>query len=1021
MICGTNEDETSNCGEADSPTDEKEDSMSDSDAEEDAEKLIEKIKELRKQLSAWPRFYDGHVELIRALHSAGELLEAREAREQLNKHYPLSPELWLEWIQDEKAVSTTIEERAFVSSLLDRATKDYASVKVWTEYLLFSVGGGDIEATREVAERALAAVGTHIRDGELLWQSITCIEEEVFAGLSSEQQGEQVTPQQQQQQKKRLQSLYRRRFRVPLLNMDPELLLADAEKWFDGQIESYMKSDLQKTLEKLKMLEPFEEKLLQTEEDDAGNLAAYEEYLEHVKEKDGPVQLQTEEDDAGNLAAYEEYLEHVKEKDGPVQVQNLYERAVLRHPLNDGLWLGYVEWCSEQFGENTSLVTPVSERSVRNCPWSGALCSLYVDLLQREHQSNDFASLQQKIKTVVETCLTSLVGVESRALALHGSQMWLCYVVFLARRLRHAAALRGALPDAHSPLKTDDSATMDCDKAPTEDNRAEATRQCPSVAPESTASQPVPDDNEESLERQLERLRNACQRGVQMMRDNQGEDGSCEGDLPLCRVWADSEAKICRLDAARAVWNDVMAQTHYTGRADLWLEFIELERRYGSCKHARKLYRRALERVWNGVEAVAAAYERFEQTEGDVCSMEEFRRRYRARMLIVEKRRAEIKAKEEAASSKGNKKSGKQRNRAQVTSTEDSSNSRQRKRDATDFKDNKFVAQQHQNQRQKSPHQLDKTTGTLEAPQVSTASLKRQHSEASQELQPPHKRVKCAEEDGDDRRKVTVGKEAFTVFVSNLDFKTSIDSVKKVFEDCGPINSARLVKDFKGRSKGFGFVVFDSISALTKALQKDRTPINGRPVFVSNYDPDKQGHVFRYSTGEEKDKLFVRGLPYSMTEEEVKQAFEVHAPVKEIRLVTHRNGYSKGTCFIRFTDAATAESVRKAMDQTVLRDFTITVLISNPSAAKHTQQGNTSTPGNDKLLSNTSRPENTTESLGEKNSPTKSGPSNTRRPMLAFKPRALTQPAPQKQKTEVNGTKEAPKSNEDFRKLFANK
>lgn len=255
----------------------------------------------------------------------------------------------------------------------------------------------------------------------------------------------------------------------------------------------------------------------------------------------------------------------------------------------------------------------------------------------------------------------------------------------------------------------------------------------------------------------------------------------------------------------------------------------------------------------------------------------------------------------------------------------------------------------------------------------------------------------------EDHGRVAAGKEAFTAFVSNLTFQTPIQAVKEVFADCGPIANARLVKDFKGRSKGFGFVVFENINDLSKALKKDRTRINGRPMFVSNYEPQKQGHEFKYSTGKEKDKLFVRGLPFSMTEADVKEAFEAHAPVKEIRLVTLRNGYSKGTCFIRFQDASTAERVRQATDQTQLREFTITVLISDPSAAKKSIQGSFA---NEPAITN--------------------APPGTRRPTLAFKPRALsTKPAAAAASssdapppTDVNGSS-APKSNDDFRKLFS--
>ena len=49
-----------------------------------------------------------------------------------------------------------------------------------------------------------------------------------------------------------------------------------------------------------------------------------------------------------------------------------------------------------------------------------------------------------------------------------------------------------------------------------------------------------------------------------------------------------------------------------------------------------------------------------------------------------------------------------------------------------------------------------------------------------------------------------------------------------------------------------------------EALKKDREPIDGRPIFVSKCDPDRdtRQHGFKYSTALEKNKLFVKGNNY---------------------------------------------------------------------------------------------------------------------------------------------------------------
>jgi RNA recognition motif-containing protein len=47
-----------------------------------------------------------------------------------------------------------------------------------------------------------------------------------------------------------------------------------------------------------------------------------------------------------------------------------------------------------------------------------------------------------------------------------------------------------------------------------------------------------------------------------------------------------------------------------------------------------------------------------------------------------------------------------------------------------------------------------------------------------------------------------------TVFVSNLDYSVSDAAVREVFSSVGDITDLRLVKDFKGRSKGYCYVEF---------------------------------------------------------------------------------------------------------------------------------------------------------------------------------------------------------------------
>lgn len=73
------------------------------------------------------------------------------------------------------------------------------------------------------------------------------------------------------------------------------------------------------------------------------------------------------------------------------------------------------------------------------------------------------------------------------------------------------------------------------------------------------------------------------------------------------------------------------------------------------------------------------------------------------------------------------------------------------------------------------------------------------------------------------------------LFVGSLAFATTDDGLKEFFEQIGPVASARVIKDREsGRSKGFGFVDFESDDDNQKAIDElNGKELDGRPINVS--------------------------------------------------------------------------------------------------------------------------------------------------------------------------------------------
>lgn len=80
--------------------------------------------------------------------------------------------------------------------------------------------------------------------------------------------------------------------------------------------------------------------------------------------------------------------------------------------------------------------------------------------------------------------------------------------------------------------------------------------------------------------------------------------------------------------------------------------------------------------------------------------------------------------------------------------------------------------------------------------------------------------------------------------------------------------------------------------------------------------------------------LLFAGLPLTMTKEQIEELFGAHGIVKEVRLVTYRNGHSKGLAYVDFKDEADASRALIATDGTKIEDKIISVAVSQPPERK---------------------------------------------------------------------------------------
>ena len=80
------------------------------------------------------------------------------------------------------------------------------------------------------------------------------------------------------------------------------------------------------------------------------------------------------------------------------------------------------------------------------------------------------------------------------------------------------------------------------------------------------------------------------------------------------------------------------------------------------------------------------------------------------------------------------------------------------------------------------------------------------------------------------------------LFVGNLPFKTTSDSLKELFSQFGEIEEAVVISDkFSGRSRGFGFVTFVNDADADKAIaEPHEKEYEGRNLIVNEARPPRE-------------------------------------------------------------------------------------------------------------------------------------------------------------------------------------
>ncbi|KAG5672721.1 hypothetical protein PVAND_002822 [Polypedilum vanderplanki] len=451
-----------------------------------------------------------------------------------------------------------------------------------------------------------------------------------------------------------------------------------------------------------------------------------------------------------------------------------------------------------------------------------------------------------------------------------------------------------------------------------------------------------------SDEKQIEILRNNFNLAWDTLGRQFGNlaDPNCE----ILKLWGTIEyTKINDYARGKQLWNSVMESNENPLRTALWIELVQLELKCRGADAARSILKRAIKiNDLNDVVSLISYWNRFERCNGTLEQLKDCQKVCDKTLQQYQKR---------------NFKKDFTNNKRKTDDT---------KKDGKRKADNYMDENDHKNKKLK-----DKDGATEDFQKLSISATDKINSNTTS-------------------ANVDRTNENAQVFLSNLDTNITLAKLQETFPELNIIKF-EMASNRKGKS-GYGFAELSHENDVKKALDLDRRPMDGRPVFISLCERDKSHRQkgFKYSTTIEPNKIFVKGISYDATEDDLKKLFGECGIINSCRIVTNKFGKSKGIAYIEFEEESSAKNAVIKVDQKEFMGKKMTVAISEPPAHDKSKVLPAKTPVSD-----------------QKNFVARSD----QKSRISFIP-ASVQKAQHPSQQSATSSNQPAKSNDDFRKML---
>ncbi|KAL5976609.1 hypothetical protein ACLOJK_020942 [Asimina triloba] len=151
------------------------------------------------------------------------------------------------------------------------------------------------------------------------------------------------------------------------------------------------------------------------------------------------------------------------------------------------------------------------------------------------------------------------------------------------------------------------------------------------------------------------------------------------------------------------------------------------------------------------------------------------------------------------------------------------------------------------------------------------------------------------------------------LFVKNLD--ESLDNAKlyDVFSRFGKILSCKVALSHNGKSKGYGFVQFESEESAEAAIANlNGNFVRGKQMYVNHFIKKSEREPPNSDTA--FTNLYIKNVDLDLTEEHLQEVFSKFGKISSIAIAKDSNGRSRGFGFVSFDNPDDAKQAVETMN-----------------------------------------------------------------------------------------------------------